>query len=90
MLLVATDPDFAHHDTGRGHPERVQRLAAAVAGVGAAGLQDAVLHIAPREATIDELARVHPVDYLEALERFCAAGGGDIDPDTRASAGSWR
>ena len=90
MLLVATDPDFAHHDTGRGHPERVQRLAAAVAGVGAADLGDAVVDLAPREATIAELARVHPAEYLEALERFCAAGGGDIDPDTRASAGSWR
>ena len=90
MLLVATDPAFAHHDTGPGHPERVQRLAAAVAGVGAAGLDDAVIALAPREATIDELARVHPVDYLEALERFCAGGGGAIDPDTRASAGSWR
>ena len=31
-----------------------------------------------------------PLDYLEALERFCAAGGGDIDGDTRASIGSWR
>ncbi|MGH9283579.1 MAG: histone deacetylase family protein, partial [Acidimicrobiales bacterium] len=84
MLLVATDPAFAHHDTGPGHPERVQRLTAAVAGVGAAGLDDAVVPILPREATIDELARVHPVEYLEALEEFCAAGGGRVDADTRA------
>ncbi|MGH8993083.1 MAG: histone deacetylase, partial [Acidimicrobiia bacterium] len=90
MLLVATDPAFAHHDTGPGHPERVARLTAAVAGVDAAGLGDAVVPLAPREATVDELALVHPVAYLEALERFCVAGGGDIDADTRASAGSWR
>ena len=90
MLLVATDPAFAHHDTGPGHPERVQRLAAAVAGVNAAGLGDAVVELAPREATLDELALVHPLEYLQALDRFCAAGGGSIDPDTRVSAGSWR
>ena len=90
MLLVATDPAFAHHDTGPGHPERVARLAAAVAGVGAAGLDDAVVPLAPREATLDELGRVHPLEYLEALWRFCDGGGGSLDPDTRVSAGSWR
>ena len=90
MLLVATDPAFEQHDTGPGHPERVQRLAAALRGPEAAGLADAVRLLEPREATRSELSLVHPGDYLEALERFCAAGGGDIDGDTRASAGSWR
>jgi acetoin utilization deacetylase AcuC-like enzyme len=90
MLLVATDPAFEQHDTGPGHPERVQRLAAALRGPAAAGLTDAIRLLQPREATIAELSLVHPVDYLEALERFCAAGGGDIDGDTRASVGSWR
>ncbi|MDQ1497399.1 MAG: hypothetical protein QOI86_739, partial [Actinomycetota bacterium] len=28
MLLVATDPAFALHDTGPGHPERARRLEA--------------------------------------------------------------
>jgi acetoin utilization deacetylase AcuC-like enzyme len=90
MLLVATDPAFEQHDTGPGHPERVQRLAAALRGPEAAGLRDAILPLEPRAATLAELSRVHPVEYLEALERFCAAGGGDIDGDTRASVGSWR
>src|SRR2546423_12758472 len=90
MLRFATDPAFEQHDTGPGHPERAQRLKAALRGPEAAGLKDAVRFIEPREATTSELSRVHPVDYLEALERFCAAGGGDIDGDTRASIGSWR
>jgi acetoin utilization deacetylase AcuC-like enzyme len=90
MLLVATDPAFRHHDTGPGHPERVQRLDAVLRGPEAAGLREAVVPLEIREATVDELSRVHPVDYLEALERFCAAGGGDIDADTRVSSGSWR
>src|ERR671914_2281901 len=90
MLLFATDPAFEQHDTGPGHPERARRLEAALRGPEAAGLKDAVRFIEPREATPEELSVVHPLEYLEALERFCAAGGGDIDGDTRASIGSWR
>jgi acetoin utilization deacetylase AcuC-like enzyme len=90
MLLVASDPAFEQHDTGPGHPERARRLEAVLRAPGAAGLTDAVRFLDPREATPDELSRVHPADYLEALERFCAEGGGDIDGDTRASIGSWR
>jgi acetoin utilization deacetylase AcuC-like enzyme len=90
MLLLGTDPAFQHHDTGPGHPERARRLDAVLLGPETAGLSDAMRLLEPREATAAELSRVHPLDYLEALERFCAAGGGDIDGDTRASVGSWR
>jgi acetoin utilization deacetylase AcuC-like enzyme len=90
MLLVITDPAFERHDTGAGHPERARRLSASLAGVGAAGLGDAVVSLEPREATRAELARVHPPEYLEALERFCLDGGGAVDPDTRVSRESWR
>jgi acetoin utilization deacetylase AcuC-like enzyme len=91
MLLFATDPAFEEHDTGPGHPERARRrLEAALRGPEAAGLKDALRFLEPREATPAELSRVHPREYLEALENFCAAGGGDLDGDTRASIGSWR
>src|SRR5205823_4734040 len=90
MLLVASDPAFEHHDTGPGHPERARRLTAALRGPEVAGLKDAVRFLEPREATPAELSRVHPADYLEAIEAFCGRGGGDIDGDTRVSAGSWR
>src|ERR687897_373388 len=33
MLLVASDPRFADHDPGRGHPERPARLEAVHAGI---------------------------------------------------------
>jgi len=90
MLLVATDPAFEHHDTGPGHPERARRLTAVLAGPEAAGVKDALRFLEPREATRAELSRVHPVDYLDVMETFCARGGGDIDGDTRVSSGSWR
>jgi acetoin utilization deacetylase AcuC-like enzyme len=68
---------FRRHDPGP-HPERPARYDAvseAVAGSAAEAVQ------APR-AALEQVARVHDVDYLEAMERYCASGGGRLDPDT--------
>lgn len=81
-LLVASDPRFALHDTGPGHPERPQRLAAVQRGIVLSGAQEAVVHIEPTPAAADVVARVHPGDYLADLESFAAAGGGHLDADT--------
>jgi acetoin utilization deacetylase AcuC-like enzyme len=89
MLLVAAAPDLDRHDAGPAHPERPARVRAALAGIDEAGLRDAVVTLEPRRATEDELARVHSVDYLHALHAFCDAGGGQLDPDTAATVGSW-
>jgi acetoin utilization deacetylase AcuC-like enzyme len=89
MLLVAAHPAFTAHDPGAWHPERAQRLAAVLDGVKVAGLSEAVTALEPREATRTELSRVHSPDYFDALERFCASGGGALDPDTRVVASSW-
>ncbi len=47
------------------------------------------MYPAVREASLDELSRVHSSAYLAELEAFCARGGGDIDPDTYARPDSW-
>jgi acetoin utilization deacetylase AcuC-like enzyme len=59
-----------------------------------AGIED--LHLGadlevvePAPAELTQLARVHDVAYLEQLAAFSQAGGGDLDPDTYATAGSW-
>ncbi|HEX2040052.1 MAG TPA: histone deacetylase [Acidimicrobiales bacterium] len=88
-VLFVTHPRFLDHDTGPGHPERPARLDAVVAGVQSADLWDAVIPTAPRPARRDELTRVHPEPYLDAVASFCAAGGGHLDADTAASAESW-
>ena len=44
--------------------------------------------LARREATREELARVHPAAHLDALEAVCARRG-HFDADTPASDGSW-
>ena len=89
VLLVAASPELDHHDAGAGHPERRDRLFSALDGIVEARLSDAVVRLDPRRATEDELARVHPVSYLEALHAFCDAGGGSLDPDTVVTSGSW-
>ena len=36
-----------------------------------------------------DLERVHSPDYIDAIEGFCKAGGGRLDPDTGAVPDSW-
>lgn len=81
-VLFTTHPQFLSHDTGRGHPERPERLAAVQAGIAAAGLTEALVPFEPRAATAEEVARVHPEPFLEKLADFSLAGGGHLDPDT--------
>jgi acetoin utilization deacetylase AcuC-like enzyme len=89
VLLVAADPAFDGHDPGPGHPERVARLRAVAAGVAASGLEDAVVPLAPRDATRAELGRVHAAALADVVEALSARGGGVVDADTVLSAGSY-
>ena len=52
-------------------------------------MAEAVVEVAPRAATREELARVHRRDYIAAIESFCAGGGGPLDPDTWTSPETW-
>ncbi len=88
-LTVFADVEHDAHDTPAWHPERHARLEAAVAGISGAELDEATTWKRPRLATEDELALVHGVDYIAAVERLCASGGGEIDGDTSVSSGSW-
>jgi acetoin utilization deacetylase AcuC-like enzyme len=89
MLAVSSLHELDQHHTGSRHPESSARLAAAWSGLVAADLVEAMVWVEPRLATREDLERVHTVSYLDAVEAFCAAGGGSLDPDTRTSAGSW-
>ncbi len=65
--LLYTDPRFVEHDTTAGHPERPERMDAVGRGVAASVVAEDLVHLRPREATVDELARVHERSYLDAL-----------------------
>ena len=88
-VLFATHAAYLEHLAGPRHPERPERLQAVLDGVRLAGLTDAIVPVDPVAATRGDLERVHPVAYLDRIEGICAAGGGRLDADTYASAGSW-
>jgi acetoin utilization deacetylase AcuC-like enzyme len=52
-------------------------------------VHEALLRVDPRAATRAELETLHPAGYLDALQRFCEQGGGNIDADTVATSASW-
>lgn len=83
------DPEYLTHDTGFGHPERPQRLDAIVEAVGASGLDATLKHIAPRRATVDELALVHHPAHIELIQAISSEGGGRLGYDTPLSAESY-
>jgi acetoin utilization deacetylase AcuC-like enzyme len=75
------------HDTG-GHPERAERITAIERTLERSGWHGFERRDAPAvERAL--LERCHDAGYVAALERFCAAGGGNLDVDTVASEGSW-
>lgn len=84
------DPLFLTHRTGWRHPEQPARLKAILARLQAAGQWERLLHLAPRDATRDELAAIHAPAYLDALAARCAAERiFQAGPDTVASAGTY-
>ncbi len=88
-LLVVVPPDSDAHDTGPGHPERIGRVEAVLAGVADAHLDDTVAFDVGRDATRDELVLVHDERYVDGLDEFAGSGGGQLDADTVVAPGSF-
>jgi acetoin utilization deacetylase AcuC-like enzyme len=87
LIVAGTPPESEHRSPG--HPERPDRVAAAWAGVADLDL-GSDLEVAPAVAAErEQLGRVHAAGYLDELAAFCREGGGELDPDTYATAGSW-
>ena len=80
-------PSSLRHDTGA-HPEHAGRIVAIEEALAARDWLGHDVRTSPA-ATAAQLETVHPAAYLEGIERFCAQGGGALDPDTLVSAGSW-
>ena len=85
QLLVVDDPRFDKHAPRGYHPERPERLRAARAAL--AKSQPQVCGVPAREATAEELARVHDAAFIEQLEGLRGREG-QLDPDTYVSTDS--
>ena len=81
-MLVITDERFLDHDTGIRHPERPDRLRAALAGVAAVDAELLSDSCAPRRAERSELELVHSPEMIDRVAAIAAAGGGHLDADT--------
>ena len=84
-----THPDMLAHDTGLGHPGRSERLSAVLDALAGAGLgadrRDAT------EASVEDLRRLHPEAYVQAVfDTAHASGMARLDADTVMSPGSLR
>ena len=87
LIMNGRYEDAGHEESG--HPERPDRITAAMAGVDDLHLGDDLKVVPAYAATRAELARVHEGTYLDELGAFCYAGGGDLDEDTYATYDSW-
>ncbi len=86
-------PQWFRHDAGLahdipGHPERPARIVALEAELERNGWFGWERVEAPR-ATRDQLARVHTLEHIELIAALSERGGGAIDFDTAAVAGTY-
>ncbi|MCI0596349.1 MAG: histone deacetylase family protein, partial [candidate division Zixibacteria bacterium] len=86
-------PDFLKHDTGPGHPERAERLVTindCLEKVGARRAVPLQKYTDFCEASLEQLLRVHDVDYLNFLAKTEGRNFFALDPDTTGCKESWR
>jgi acetoin utilization deacetylase AcuC-like enzyme len=78
-----THTDCRNHDTGPGHPENAGRLYAIEDQFIASGLDTVLRYIDAPLASDEQLLRVHPREYVEAIRAAIPESGyARLDPDT--------
>jgi len=89
MTLLIGHPSFLEHETGDFHPERPDRLRAVTAALADEEFSGLARLVAPA-ATIEQLTRVHPQNYVDAILAIRPPEGElvHVDGDTVMSAGS--
>lgn len=65
---------YREHITGRGHPERPERLESVAKSLEESGLASKCVPIAPRPAREEEILLCHTASYLKTAKRDVAAG----------------
>ena len=73
------DDIFMKHETIPGHPERPERLGAILEMLDETGLADELRRIAPREATVEDLTRIHEAHYVDFVRRAVESGQRVLD-----------
>jgi len=86
-----THADCLKHEMGAYHPERPERLAAIEDQLIASGIGQHLARYEAPLATDEELARVHPIEYVRAIRDAAPEQGTvHLDPDTAMNPHSLR
>jgi len=90
MTGLAADSLCMKHDPGYGHPECRERYEAVLTGLEEAGLMEKLRPIPGRDATREELRRVHTSHYLDMAEHQIKDGAPELSTgDTSVCEDSW-
>src|SRR5437588_1152174 len=82
-MAFVTHADCLKHEMGASHPERPERLAAIEDQLIASGIGQHLERYDAPLATDEQLARVHPVEYVKAIREVAPREGTiHLDPDT--------
>lgn len=86
--LFYAHPSSLDHDTGPGHPERIERIRAVTEALSAPDFDDLIHREAPR-GSIWDIKRVHNDDYVRSVFDAVPTDGYErLDADTVVSPGS--
>jgi acetoin utilization deacetylase AcuC-like enzyme len=85
--VFISHPTSLEHDTGD-HPERKERLVAIARELERRDWLGWARASAP-DVELDVLSAVHPLEYVESIQRACLMGGGWLDADTLLSERSY-
>ena len=88
MTLLFLDQFFLKHETGQ-HPERAVRLSSISKCLVGEGLDTQCTRPTWDAVSTERLARIHTLEYAEAVQAFAAQGGGQIEADTLVSRDSY-
>ncbi len=73
-LALVTDPAMARHDPHPSLPEQPRRLRTVIEALQTTGQREDMIALEARQATDDELLRVHTAPYLALVRREVTAG----------------
>jgi acetoin utilization deacetylase AcuC-like enzyme len=93
MLPVIYSDKFLEHKTGRGHPERPERLSAITAALREGNIASHIEWRLPtpisQRPLVPLLEQTHDSSYIQKVKEICSTGGDCIDYETTVSSESY-
>ncbi len=93
MFSAIYSDEFLEHLTGRGHPEKPERLSAITSALKSAAFSKQIKWISPtpvnESSPIALIEEIHSPRYIRKVKEIAADGGGFLDTDTYVSPRSY-